>query len=606
MCGIVGIVGFDAVTERLIDGLRRLEYRGYDSAGIAVVQNGTLQRCRAEGKLTNLDKALHENPIDGVTGIAHTRWATHGRPTTDNAHPHVSGNVAIVHNGIIENFKELRDTLTREGHVFVTETDSEVIAHLIDHHVRAGLSYDKAFAKTVSSLRGAYGVAAIFADQPETLMAARQGSPLAVGVSDNEAFVGSDSMALAPFTRQVIYLEDGDWCIATPGDVRIFNASGTPVNREVVISTAAAELVDKGGHRHFMEKEIHEQPQSVGRTLSHYISAVDESFTLTSGQLGLSAADRLNIVACGTAFYAGATAKYWFERYAGLAVETDIASEFRYRHPVMPQNGAAIFISQSGETADTLAALRHCKENNVPTIGVVNVLESSIAREVDLLLRTLAGPEIGVASTKAFTAQLSTLACIALATAASRGKISQKETEAKIRALMEMPRLINEVLGVEPQIEMLARSLTKHRDVLYLGRGQFYPLAMEGALKLKEIAYIHAEGYAAGELKHGPMALIENGTPVIVLAPWDPLFEKTLSNLQEVVARGADVTLFTDRRGAKAAGEDIRTIIMPDCDPITQAIVTAIPIQLLAYHTAVLMGTDVDQPRNLAKSVTVE
>lgn len=606
MCGIVGIAGNAPTSERLIDGLRRLDYRGYDSAGIAVIQDGVVQRCRVEGKIKNLDNALRENPIDGTTGIAHTRWATHGRPTTDNAHPHTSGNVAIVHNGIIENFKDLRESLTAKGHVFVTETDSEVVAHLIDHHIQSGLSHEKAFARSISELRGAYGVAAIFADKPDTVMAARQGSPLAVGLAEDETFIGSDSIALAPFTRQIVYLEEGDWCIATPGDVRIFDLAGTPVNREVVISTASTELVDKAGRRHFMEKEIHEQPESVGRTLSQYISAVDESFAFQPGELGLKNADRLISVACGTAYYAGATAKYWFERYAGLAVEADIASEYRYRNPVMPLHGAAIFISQSGETADTLAALRHCKQNDVRTIGVVNVPESSIARESDLHLRTLAGPEIGVASTKAYTAQLSALACIALAAAFSRGKMTKEETAEKVRALLEVPRLINEVMHVEPQIEELARSLTHHRDVLYLGRGQFFPLAMEGALKLKEIAYIHAEGYAAGELKHGPIALIEDGTPVIVIAPWDELFEKTISNVQEVAARGADVTLFTDPRGAIEAGDDIRTIVIPECDPIAQAIVAAIPIQLVAYHTAVLMGTDVDQPRNLAKSVTVE
>jgi len=606
MCGIVGIAGNSPTAERLVDGLRRLEYRGYDSAGIAVIQDGEIQRCRAEGKIKNLDHALRQSPIDGITGIAHTRWATHGRPTTDNAHPHTSGNVAIVHNGIIENFKELRDALGAKGYVFDTETDSEVIAHLINAHIAAGLAHDKAFAKAISELRGAFGVAAIFADMSNTVMAARKGSPLAVGLAEHESFIGSDSMALAPFTRQIVYLEEGDWCVATPGDVRIYDEAGNPANREVTISTAATELVDKGGRRHFMEKEIHEQPESVGRTLSQYISAVDESFAFQPGELGLADADRLISVACGTAFYAGATAKYWFERYAKLAVETDIASEFRYRNPAMPKNGAAIFISQSGETADTLAALRHCKENDVRTIGVVNVPESSIARESDLHLRTLAGPEIGVASTKAYTAQLSALACIALAAASSRGMMSKAETAEKVQALLEIPRLINEVMLVEPEVEALARSLTHHRDVLYLGRGQFYPLAMEGALKLKEIAYIHAEGYAAGELKHGPIALIEDGTPVIVVAPWDELFEKTISNVQEVAARGAHVTLFTDAKGAKLADDSVKSIIMPECDPIAQAIVAAIPIQLLAYHTAVLMGTDVDQPRNLAKSVTVE
>jgi glucosamine--fructose-6-phosphate aminotransferase (isomerizing) len=606
MCGIVGIAGRNPVTERLVDGLRRLEYRGYDSAGIAVIRDGEVQRRRAEGKIRNLDKTLHDDPVDGLIGIAHTRWATHGRPTTDNAHPHTAGNVAIVHNGIIENFKELRESLAKEGHQFVTQTDSEVIAHLIDSHLKAGMSHEDAFSQAISKLRGAYGVAAIFADKPDTLMAARHGSPLAVGLAEDEAFIGSDSMALAIFTRQIIYLEEGDWCVVTPGDARIFDRDGKPANREVVISTAASELVDKAGCRHFMEKEIREQPESVGRTLAQYVYSADEGFGFDPAELGLADAERLLSVACGTAYYAGATAKYWFERYAGLAVETDIASEFRYRHPVLPKKGAALFISQSGETADTLAALRHCKQNEIRTIGVVNVPESSIARESDLLLKTLAGPEIGVASTKAFTAQLTALASIALATAASRGRLSPAEVGAKIQSLMEVPRLINEVMSVEPQIDELARALTHHRDVLYLGRGQFYPLAMEGALKLKELAYIHAEGYAAGELKHGPIALIEDGTPVIAIAPWDELFEKTYSNLQEISARGADVTLFTDAKGADIAGDTCRAIVMPDCDPIAQAIVAAVPLQLLAYHTAVHMGTDVDQPRNLAKSVTVE
>lgn len=606
MCGIIGIAGTGPTSERLIEGLRRLEYRGYDSAGIAVISGAEIERRRAEGKLKNLEKVQRDDPIDGVTGIAHTRWATHGRPTTDNAHPHTAGVVAIVHNGIIENFKDLRTALEGAGCVFVTDTDSEVIAHLVQTKLSGGMEAKTAFGEAIRELRGAFAVAAIMADLPDHVFAARKGSPLAVGITEDETFIGSDSMALAPFTRKVIYLEEGDWCVATPGEVRIYNEAGEAANREITISSATADLVDKAGRRHFMEKEIHEQPESVARTLSQYISAVDEGFTFPAGELGLKNADRLIAVACGTAFYAGATAKYWFERYAHLAVEVDIASEFRYRQPALPRNGAALFVSQSGETADTLAALRHCKENGVRTIGVVNVPESSIAREADVHLRTLAGPEIGVASTKAYTAQLSALACIALAAGASRGVMTPEQTADKVRHLLEIPRLINEVMQVEPKIEELARALTRHKDVLYLGRGQFFPLAMEGALKLKEIAYIHAEGYAAGELKHGPIALIEEGTPVIVTAPWDELFEKTISNVQEVAARGADVTLITDAKGAGLAGDGYNVVVMPTCDPIAQPIVAAIPLQLLAYHTAVFMGTDVDQPRNLAKSVTVE
>lgn len=606
MCGIIGIAGTGPTSDRLVEGLRRLEYRGYDSAGIAVIHDGQILRRRAEGKLKNLERVQMADPIEGHTGIAHTRWATHGRPTTDNAHPHTAGVVAIVHNGIIENFKELRTSLEKIGHEFVTETDSEVIAHLIQSKLDEKQTAQAAFGAAISQLRGAFAVAAIMSDLPDHVFAARKGSPLAVGLGDGETFVGSDAMALAPFTRKVVYLEEGDWCVVRPEGAEIFDEQGRPANREVTLSSATADLVDKSGRRHFMEKEIHEQPESVARTLSQYISAVDEGFTFPAGELGLKNADRLIAVACGTAFYAGATAKYWFERYAKLAVEVDIASEFRYRQPALPKNGAALFVSQSGETADTLAALRHCKSNGVRTIGVVNVPESSIARESDVHLRTLAGPEIGVASTKAYTAQLSALACIALAAASSRGTMTKEETAEQVRHLLGIPRLINEVMSVEPRIEELSRALTRHKDVLYLGRGQFYPLAMEGALKLKEIAYIHAEGYAAGELKHGPIALIEEGTPVIVTAPWDELFEKTISNVQEVAARGADVTLITDARGAELVGDSYNTVVIPTCEPIAQPIVAAIPIQLIAYHTAVLMGTDVDQPRNLAKSVTVE
>lgn len=606
MCGIIGISGKTTTSERLVDGLKRLEYRGYDSAGIAVLQDGVLHRRRAEGKIRNLENVVSENPCDGHLGIAHTRWATHGKPSTVNAHPHSYSGVAIVHNGIIENFRELRADLTEKGHTFESETDSEVIAHVISYYLSTGLSMQDAFHEAVKRLRGAYAVAAINEDTPEYLYGARRGSPLVIGRTEGENFLGSDAIALAEWTRRVIYLEEDDWCVVTPDAVKVFEMDGTEVQRAEQISNATPGFADKGEYRHFMEKEIHEQPDAIGRTLSNYIDPVERRFASADLE-GWDRTGRLIGSACGTAFYAAATSKYWFERYARLPVEVDIASEFRYRSPVLLDTDRAFFVSQSGETADTLAALRYCKSADVPTIAIVNVPESSIDRDAATTLFTYAGTEIGVASTKAFTAQLTALACIAAGAAQARGELSSNQASDLIDGLLETPRHVNEALEQEAHIEEIARTLSRASDVLYLGRGQFYPLAMEGALKLKEISYIHAEGYAAGELKHGPIALIEEGTPVIVIAPFDELFEKTISNVQEVAARGAEVILITDEEGAAKAGDDVRHIIlMPKCHPVVQPIVAAVPIQQLAYYTAVLKGTDVDQPRNLAKSVTVE
>lgn len=607
MCGIVGIVGSTQVTERLVDGLRRLEYRGYDSAGVAVITpQGVLERRRAPGKIAGLDQAIASAPTDGVIGIGHTRWATHGAPTLENAHPHASGPVAIVHNGIIENFQELRTELKAEGFACVTPTDSEVIAHLIASGLKRGLDMAAAFNAAVDRLRGAYALAALNVNEPWALYVARSGCPLVVGLGESEGYVGSDSLALAGWTNKVIYLEEGDRAVVTAGDVRILDAEQRPANREVHVSRAVAGFADKGEYRHFMEKEIHEQPDAIAHTLSRYVD-VDAGRFNTGGLLDWAHINRLLSTACGTAFYAGAIGKHWFEAHARLAVEIDVASEFRYRDPVIGPQDAALFISQSGETADTLAALRYCKAAGAKTLAVVNVAESSIAREADVIAQTQAGPEIGVASTKAFTAQLTALACLAIGAGRARGVLTEADEARFVTELLEAPRLINAALAAEPQIEAIAHRLTQVRDVLYLGRGVYHPLAMEGALKLKEISYIHAEGYAAGELKHGPIALIEEGTPVVVAAPFDALFEKTLSNMQEVAARGAEVILITDDKGASLAGDAATHVVtMPDCPDFIRPIVAAAPIQLLAYHTASLKGTDVDQPRNLAKSVTVE
>lgn len=606
MCGIIGIAGRTETASRLVEGLKRLEYRGYDSAGISVLQDGKLQRRRAKGKIVNLERVVEDAPCDGPFGIAHTRWATHGKPTENNAHPHAYRGVSIVHNGIIENFRELREELRADGHVFESETDSEVIAHVISHNLEKGLPMREAFHAAISRLRGAYAVAALIEAEPETLYGARRGSPLVVGLSDGEMFLGSDALAVSGWTRRVIYLEEDDWCVLTPDSVEVFDIDAQRVERPEQISNAMHGMADKGEHRHFMEKEIFEQPDAVSRTLLNYIDAENRRF-LDADKLGWDKARRLIGSACGTAYYAAATSKYWFERYARIPVELDIASEFRYRSPVLQDGDMAFFVSQSGETADTLAALRYCNSHDVKSLAVVNVPESSIARDCDQVLMTYAGTEIGVASTKAFTAQLSALACIAGGAAQARGKMSENEVGDLVEALLETPRHLIQVLELEEEIKVIAQGLSKARDVLYLGRGAFYPLAMEGALKLKEISYIHAEGYAAGELKHGPIALIEEGTPVIVIAPFDELFEKTISNVQEVAARGAEVILITDEKGRDLADDSAKHILtIPQTHPVVQPIVAAVPIQQLAYHTAVIKGTDVDQPRNLAKSVTVE
>lgn len=607
MCGIVGIVGLKPVGGRLLEGLKRLEYRGYDSSGIAVIDaQHQLQLRRAAGKLSALEVKVGNSPIDGFAGIAHTRWATHGKPTEANAHPHRAGPVAIVHNGIIENFQDIKRQLAANEETFASDTDSEVIAHLIHQGLKTGQTMTEAFASTLEQLRGAYAIAAVCEIEPDKVWAARSGSPLVVGLGDGEMFLGSDALALAGWTQRVIYLEEGDWVVGSPEGALVFDKNSREIARPIQFSNAVAGLVDKGGYRHFMEKEIHEQPEAVSRTLSGFINASSGEFLETCDH-DWSQTQRLLAAACGTANYALAVAKYWFESLARLPVEVDIASEFRYCSPVVTDKDVALFVSQSGETADTLAALRHCKAEGAKTLGVVNVQSSTIAREADQVIYTQAGPEIGVASTKAFTAQLSALACLAVDAARARGTLNDEASSAIAQALMEMPRLINEALALEPEIEALAHQLVTDKDVLYLGRGVFYPLALEGALKLKEISYLHAEGYAAGELKHGPIALIENGSRVVVVAPHDDLFEKTVSNIQEVAARGARVALITDPAGAKAIESGVEDVlVLPECHTLAQPIVAAIPLQLLAYHVASLKGTDVDQPRNLAKSVTVE
>jgi glucosamine--fructose-6-phosphate aminotransferase (isomerizing) len=607
MCGIVGIVGSGPVTDRLLAGLKRLEYRGYDSAGVAVIDaDGALQRRRAPGKLVNLDAAVEADRVEGRCGIAHTRWATHGAPTEANAHPHQAGSVAVVHNGIIENFRELKAELEAAGHVFVSQTDSEVIAHLIEAGRKAGQDMTAAFAAAVARLRGAYAIAAVCADEPNRLWAAREGSPLVVGLGEGESFVGSDALALAGLTRYVIYLEEGDWVVAGPEGAVVRDRDGREVSRQVQLSRAVAGFADKGEYRHFMEKEIHEQPDALSRTLAAYVDAGAGAFR-AGPDIDWPSVRRVVFSACGTAYYACQTAMGWFERLAGLIVDGDVASEFRYREPILGPEDLAIFVSQSGETADTLAALRYAKSRGARTLALVNVPESTLAREADAVALTEAGPEIGVASTKAFTAQLAALAGLAGAAGVSRGTLGEADAAALAAALLEAPRRVNEALALEPEVEAIARGLMHASDVLYLGRGPFFPLALEGALKLKEISYIHAEGYPGGELKHGPIALIEDGSPVVVVAPKDALFGKMMSNVEEVIARGAEVILITDEPGMQEAGAlASQTLVVPATHPMIQPIVAAVPIQLLAYHTASLKGTDVDQPRNLAKSVTVE
>jgi glucosamine--fructose-6-phosphate aminotransferase (isomerizing) len=608
MCGIVGILGLTPVAGHLVDALKRLEYRGYDSAGIATLDHGVLARRRAEGKLQALAARLEKEPLGGNIGIGHTRWATHGRPTENNAHPHATEHVAVVHNGIIENFRELRENLIRGGAKFGSETDTEVVAHLVSDEMKKGKSPADAVAAALKQLRGAFALAFLFAGQDNLMIGARKGSPLAIGYGKGEMFLGSDAIALAPFTDMISYLEDGDWAVLTRKGAEIHNEQGKRVERAIIKSTATAQMVDKGNHKHFMGKEIHEQPEVVGHTLAHYIDMVTEKVALPEKlPFDWKKIKRLSISACGTAYYAGLVAKYWFERFAKLPVEIDIASEFRYRGAPLEPGDLAIFISQSGETADTLATLRYAREHKQHILSVVNVTTSSIARESDVIMPTLAGPEIGVASTKAFTCQLAVLACLALAAGRARGELSDNDEQRLVHALIQTPRHMAEALTLEPQIEKLAQDLAKVHDVLYLGRGTSFPIALEGALKLKEISYIHAEGYAAGELKHGPIALIDETMPVIVIAPYDRVFEKTVSNMQEVAARGGKIILVTDPQGAKEATIDsLETIILPEMASTVTPLVYAVAVQLIAYHTAAAIGTDVDQPRNLAKSVTVE
>jgi glucosamine--fructose-6-phosphate aminotransferase (isomerizing) len=607
VCGIIGILGAGDAAPRLLEGLKRLEYRGYDSAGIATLVNGSIDRRRAEGKLANLAAVLDDNPLSGAAGIGHTRWATHGVPNESNAHPHVTPHVAVVHNGIIENFQELRAELVAEGHVFESETDTEAVAVLLSHEIESGASPREAVARTLPRLQGAFALAIVFAGEHDLMVGARRGSPLAIGYGEGEMFIGSDALALAPLTKRISYLEEGDWAVITRDGADVFDEEGTPVERTVRETELSGALIGKGNYDHFMQKEIFEQPAVVGDTLQSFINAATREIGLPDLPFDFADVPRVTVIACGTACYAGWVAKYWLETVARLPVEIDVASEFRYREAPLPEGGVALFVSQSGETADTLAALRHCRAENQHIVSVVNVGESSIARESDVVLPTLAGPEIGVASTKAFTTQLAVLACLTIAAARARGAIDDKLAAELAGALTEVPSRMTEVLNHDEALRAIARDVALARDVLYLGRGTAFPLAMEGALKLKEISYIHAEGYAAGEMKHGPIALIDENVPVIVLAPNDALFDKTLSNVEEVIARGGKVVFVSDRAGvAKLADKTFAAVEMPDVDPFVAPLLYSIPIQLLAYHTAVVKGTDVDQPRNLAKSVTVE
>jgi glucosamine--fructose-6-phosphate aminotransferase (isomerizing) len=609
MCGIVGILGKNPVALDVVEALRRLEYRGYDSAGVATLENGKLTRRRAEGKLRNLETKLSKEPLSGLIGIGHTRWATHGRPSVPNAHPHATDKLAVVHNGIIENFAEFRAELEAEGFQFESETDTEVVAHLVTREINRGLKPVEAVGAILPKLRGAFALAFLFSGEEDLLIGARNGPPLAVGIGDGEMYLGSDAFALAPFTNMIAYLEDGDWAILHRNSVEFRNVDGKVVNRPAQLVAAGAALVDKGNHRHFMAKEIHEQPEVVTHTLTTYIDMVSRKVRMPfSETLDWSKVERLTMSACGTAYLAGLTARYWFESLARLPVEIDVASEFRYREPPMPaSNGVAMFLSQSGETADTLASLRYAKSQNQTILSVVNVPTSTIARESHIVAPIIAGPEIGVASTKAFTCKLVTLASLAIAAGRMRGVIDEAREAELVQELIMLPGLMTQALKTELDISRLAQRLGKARDVLYIGRGTSFPLALEGALKLKELSYIHAEGYAAGELKHGPIALIDEDMPVIVVAPHDHLFEKTASNMHEVAARGGRIILITDKMGASEISiKPEATIIMPTMPSTFSAMVYAIPVQLIAYHTALGMGKDVDQPRNLAKSVTVE
>ena len=607
MCGIVGIVGQTPVAPLIVDALKRLEYRGYDSAGVATIENGELARRRAEGKLVNLERRLKAEPLDGNIGIGHTRWATHGVPNETNAHPHFSNGVAIVHNGIIENFAELRQELMADGYQFTSQTDTEVVAHLIARELARGTKPIDAAHAALKRLNGAFALAIMFKGDEDLIVGARNGPPLAVGHGEGEMFLGSDAIALAPFTNSVTYLEDGDWAVVRRNEFQIYTMDRVPVERQRRQSVGTSYLVDKGNHRHFMEKEIHEQPEVISHTLAHYLDFTQGTSKPLDLPFNFADIDRLAVSACGTAYLAGLVGKYWFERHARLPVDIDVASEFRYREMPISKKSAAFFVSQSGETADTLASLRYCRKEGVPIGAIVNVRESTMARESDVVMPTLAGPEIGVASTKAFTCQLSVLAALTIRAASQRGTITAEEEKALVRSLSETPRYAAQVLKLDKQIEKVSRELASYKHVLYLGRDTNFPLAMEGALKLKEISYIHAEGYAAGELKHGPIALIDENMPVIVIAPHDRIFEKTVSNMQEVAARGGKIILITDQKGAaQATVKTLETIVLPDVPEFIAPIIYALPIQMLAYFTAVFMGTDVDQPRNLAKSVTVE
>ena len=609
MCGIIGILGRNEAAPLLIDGLRRLEYRGYDSAGIATLapEGGRIERRRAEGKLDRLAQRLAAAPVAGCVGIGHTRWATHGAPSENNAHPIASDRVAVVHNGIIENFQALKNELLALGHKFESDTDTEAVVHLVTQYLREGLGPVEAVAKTLPRLEGAFALLILFAGIDDLLIGARRNSPLAVGFGEGEMYLGSDALALAPLTRRILYLEEGDWAEVTRAGVTVRDAGNAIVTRPVRETALSGALIGKGNHRHFMKKEIFEQPAVIGDTFNEFVNPATRRVLMPQLPFDLAALPKITILACGTAYHAGMIAKYWIERMARVSVEVDIASEFRYREAAMPPGGLTILVSQSGETADTLAALRYARSQGQHIVGVVNQSESTIARESDVVLGTHAGPEIGVASTKAFTTQLAVLACFAIALARARGTIDPIREAALSVALAEVPGRAGELLNHDQRIAALAAQIAEARDVLYLGRGTSYPLALEGALKLKEISYIHAEGYAAGEMKHGPIALIDENVPVIVIAPMDGLVEKTLSNVEEAIARGGKVVLISDSRGlARFDGRLLAGIEVPHCDPFVAPILYAVPIQLLAYHVAVLKGTDVDQPRNLAKSVTVE
>ena len=606
MCGIIGIVGTQPVTERLIESLKRLEYRGYDSAGVAGLVDGRLERRRAPGKLRELEAVLAQEPLSAQIGIGHTRWATHGGPTERNAHPHIAGRVAVVHYGIIENFAELKAELEAKGRVFSSDTDTEVVAHLLDETLGQGLSPVAAFKATLDRLRGAYALAVLVGGEQAVILGARNGPPLAVGYGDGEMFLGSDGLALGPFTNRVAYLEDGDYVVIDHEGATVFDQAGAPAERPIKLLPASAAVMEKGNYRHFMEKEIHDQPEGCQRTIAAYVNPLTER-THVPGNIDFSALSRVQIVACGTSYIAGLLGKYLIEQLAGLPVDVEIASEFRYRQPALTEGSLALAMSQSGETADTLAALRHCRAHGMISAAIVNTVESTIAREVDVVWPIHCGPEIGVASTKAFTAQVSVLTALAIAAARARGRIDEAEEKRLVYVLLEAPRLIAESIQLEDAVRSIAADVAKARDVLYLGRGPMFPLALEGALKLKEISYIHAEGYAAGELKHGPIALVDEATPIVILAPYDSYFEKSASNMSEVMARGGQVVFITDPEGERHAPKGAHVVVTaPACDPLIAPLVLAAPIQLLAYHVAVQKGADVDQPRNLAKSVTVE